>query len=132
MQSTKMKIPKINFEIYKIKIVESIKGLNMSTSPNKFANIIRFSIGVLVLFMWAVIGLLFWIPLLARAIAYYCGFVVLSSFQEANLDAPLKLLNFSIEFYPSGFNKIFHSFYENPQPFQNNYPKSKLSLDIKD
>ncbi len=73
---------------------------------DKLIYTIRVFITVVILLIWSVIGLMFWIPLMIRMVAYFCGMITISTFQNVDIKYAQDRLNFSIEFYVMGFIKI--------------------------
>lgn len=73
-----------------------------------------FLIGSFVLAVWTVLGLFFWIPLLARATIYFASMVVVSSLTESDLTGAQIGLDRAVRFYPSGFRRILRSLADPP------------------
>ena len=72
--------------------------------------ILRFIVTVAVLCLWAIIGLIVWVPMLLRMVAYFCGVILISSFRRVDVQAAQKRLDFAIQFYSNGFRKIIRSY----------------------
>lgn len=68
--------------------------------------VIKTIVTVLVLVAWAIIGLVLWIPLLTRMIAYFVGVITASAFRTLDTHKAMANLNFAIEFYINGFRRI--------------------------
>lgn len=81
---------------------------------------------VMVLVLWAIIGLIVWVPMLLRMVAYFCGVILISSFRKVDVQIAQKRLDFAIQFYSSGFRKIIRSYSETTlepgEPLQDNEP----------
>jgi hypothetical protein len=73
-------------------------------------------IKAIIILVWAVVGLLFWIPLLARISAYYVLMVIVSTYTEADLSGARVALDSAVNFYASGFRKILRSLSEPISP----------------
>jgi hypothetical protein len=69
-------------------------------------NLIRVVVILIVLAIWTVIGLILWIPLLTRMIAYFSSAVAMESLTKTDIRHAQQRLNFAIEFYIQGFRKI--------------------------
>lgn len=67
---------------------------------------IREIIRWIVMANWAVLGLLFWVPLLARMTATFTGAVIASAFTNADLKGAEVGLDRATKFYVVGFEKI--------------------------
>jgi len=67
---------------------------------------IRVLVTLIVLFIWTIIGFLFWIPLLLKMIAYFSSMITISTFRNVQIKAAQDRLNFAVEFYVRGFVKI--------------------------
>jgi len=57
--------------------------------------------------VWAVVGLLAWVPILLRGVAVYASAITASAFFKTDVVAAENLLHKSISFYLDGFTKIF-------------------------
>lgn len=83
--------------------------------------ILMFFVEIVIILVWSVIGLFFWIPFMARMIAYFMGMIILSTFEGLDLHSAQQKLEFAIAFYPSGFKQIisaFHSSGKNGMSFE--------------
>jgi hypothetical protein len=69
--------------------------------------IVFFIVFFIVLLLWSVIGLLFWIPLLARMIVITTVVVIASVFGDADLAGARTGLNAAVGFYAYGFRRVF-------------------------
>jgi len=65
--------------------------------------IIRLSL----IIIWAVIGFLFWIPLLVRTVATYTGLIVYSAITGADISHASMQLDSASAFYARGFSNIY-------------------------
>lgn len=88
--------------------------------------ILRLVATVMVLVLWTIIGLIVWVPMLLRMVAYFCGVILISSFRKVDVHQAQKRLDFAIQFYSNGFRKIIRSYSETAlepgEHLQNNEP----------
>lgn len=73
---------------------------------DKIIYTIRVLVTLVVLGIWTIMGLVFWIPLLLKMIAYFSSMITISTFRNIQIKAAQDRLNFAIEFYVVGFVKI--------------------------
>ena len=73
--------------------------------------ILMFFVEIIIILVWAIIGLFFWIPFMARMIAYFMGMIILSTVEGLDLHSAQQKLEFAIAFYPNGFKKIISAFH---------------------
>lgn len=64
---------------------------------------------VVLLVFWAIVGLIFWIPLLARITAFYAFMVIASAYTDSNLATARSGIDSAVSFYPDGFKRITSS-----------------------
>lgn len=69
-------------------------------------------VGVLATIIWAVVGLLVWIPLLVRTTAVYCAAVTFYAIGGTKARGLASMLPDAISFYGRGFQRIEESFDE--------------------
>ena len=69
---------------------------------------VRIAVWVVVTGIWAVVGVFFWIPFLARMIATYTGAILVATYTGAGHGAAEHGLRTAIELYPRGFQRINH------------------------
>ena len=81
-------------------------------------------IGILACLIWAVVGFVFWIPLLARAIAIYIAAVTGHAIASQKTKGLAKILPDAITFYARGFRRIRDSFDDD----DTNDPREPLQL----
>lgn len=67
--------------------------------------LIKGPILVLTLVIWSVVGLVFWIPLLARSTAVFSAGILLAALARRDARAYGRQLEAAISFYPDGFRK---------------------------
>lgn len=72
-------------------------------------NLIIRIIEVIIITIWAVIGLIFWLPFLVRMIALFIGAVIISAGGEATMHAAEFSLDKAARFYTDGFKAIHQS-----------------------
>lgn len=74
--------------------------------------------------IWAILGLLFWIPLLLRVITAYAVSIIYNMVSEsdANIEKTRTSLTYAIGFYAEGFYRIENSLSEET-PFNNQAPR---------
>jgi hypothetical protein len=67
---------------------------------------------------WAVLGFLFWIPLLVRVISAFCGSLVYNMIihNPSNIHNSKTSLDLAINFYAKGFKSIHSALYEDKKP----------------
>jgi len=69
---------------------------------------IRLGVTIFVMFLWTFVGLVLWIPLLLRVMAYFTAMVAVSSFtRNVSIKEVQNRLNFAIEFYVYGYRRIW-------------------------
>jgi len=69
--------------------------------------VVRLCVTVIVLMTWTVFGMILWLPLLTRTMAYFTAMVALSSFsRKLDILEAQKRLDFAIEFYVYGYRKV--------------------------
>lgn len=77
---------------------------------NKFEEAFLAAVHALVLVVclvfWAIVGFIFWIPLLTRTTAIYCAGMVAAVISQTDSLHLKGLLNVAIEFYARGFRQI--------------------------
>jgi hypothetical protein len=70
--------------------------------------LVRMVVWVIVTGIWAVVGVFFWIPFLARMIATYTGAILVATYTGSGHGAAEHGLRTAIELYPRGFQRINH------------------------
>lgn len=70
--------------------------------------LVRIVVWVVVTVVWAAVGLVFWVPFLARMMATYTGAVVMATYSGSGHGVAEQGLRTAIEFYPRGFQRINH------------------------
>lgn len=65
---------------------------------------------IISLSVWAIVGLIIYIPMLFRMVAFYCSMVVASAFQSVDLEFAQSRLEYVIHLYPDRFKLIILSF----------------------
>lgn len=78
--------------------------------------LIKLPILVLVVVIWTVLGLAFWIPLLARSIAVYASTVLLANIAGGSSEVAGHRLQLAVRFYADGFRNIIDSLYRTNGP----------------
>jgi len=61
---------------------------------------------VILLIIWTVVGLFFWIPLLARMISAFVAAVIVSVFTGSEIRSAENALRIAMEFYVRGFQRV--------------------------
>ena len=79
-----------------------------------FIAVVREFVRLIVLGLWSLIGLFFWIPLLARMVVYFTWSVVLASFAGSDVGSAQSRLDRAIRFYVVGFKNINHAVSKGP------------------
>lgn len=79
-------------------------------------SIVRTVILCVCLVIWAVIGFLFWVPMLVHAIARFSALVVYTTIVNADPDMLAIHLEHAVRFYFTGFRNILRAIYARPQP----------------
>lgn len=78
---------------------------------------LRFLIAMIALAIWFVIGMFFWIAILARAMTIFSIAIMAYTFchqePKAGLRDPLEI---AISFYPAGFRKTLNAIFEQQKP----------------
>ncbi len=72
--------------------------------------LIRYFALIVSLLMWAVIGAIFWLPLVGRTMAYYSACVVAATFRNLSMHRAQERLEYAVTFYGKGFRKILEGF----------------------
>lgn len=75
-----------------------------------YIRLITSIIHIITLLIWSVIGLIIYVPLVARLTAVFCGMVIIASFQKIDLSVHQRRLEYAIKFYSRGFCLILSSF----------------------
>ncbi|GIW50778.1 MAG: hypothetical protein KatS3mg081_0133 [Gemmatimonadales bacterium] len=87
---------------------------------DRFIEAVQLVVLVVCIAFWFIVGLAFWIPLLARTVAVYCAGMVAAAIADTDIPRLKRLLDGAVEFYPKGFRRIFehHSqrILREPQP----------------
>lgn len=73
--------------------------------------IIKLPILILVAGVWTVLGVLFWVPLLARSTAIYASTMLLANITGGSCAAHGERLELAVRFYSDGFRNILDSLY---------------------
>jgi hypothetical protein len=66
--------------------------------------------------IWTVLGPLFWIPLLARMVAYFTAMVTLSAVSRTDISAAQARLDYAVAFFPHGYRLILDSITKAAKP----------------
>lgn len=98
----------------------------------RFIRLVRIAVGIIVLAIWAVIGFVFWIPLLARATAYFSGTVIYSAITEGSADASSRQLEKAIKFYTYGYKMVFDYLLHDKEDMDYKKDRTSTSLDWQD
>jgi hypothetical protein len=77
---------------------------------------LRTLILAMVMAIWTVLGPLFWIPLLARMVAYFTAMVTLSAVSRTDISAAQARLDYAVAFFPHGYRLILDSITQAAQP----------------
>jgi len=77
---------------------------------------VRTAILCVCLMIWAVIGFLFWVPMLVYAIARFSALVVYTTIVNVDPDKLAIHLEHAVRFYFTGFRNILRAIYARPQP----------------
>ena len=89
----------------------SVSG-NVTYSFNQvFQQILRSLIGVIALVIWAALGFLFWVPILARVSVLYSTFLTASVFGPVSTKRAEGALHHGIVFYVDGFRRIISTIF---------------------
>ena len=73
---------------------------------------IKYVIMIFVILIWSFVGLMLWIPLLARILAVYVAIIMASTFSGQDTSGAGKMLDKATTFYLLGFQKIIKSVWE--------------------
>lgn len=82
--------------------------------PGPLGNIVKVLLLLVIGSMWAVIGLAFWIAVLARVCALFSAALVYSVFTREGIGAVSRQLDAAISLYPYGFRVIAHQMRTTP------------------
>ena len=82
----------------------------LEAKPGSISRIFRFIVKMLVNIIWAIIGLIIWIPMLFRVIALFTSVLISSQFTGSDVRSAQSKLDYAITFYMLGFTKISKSF----------------------
>lgn len=77
---------------------------------------VRVSLFSVAIFIWAILGFLFWIPMMCYAMARFSALVVYTTIVNAD---PISLgihLDHSVRFYFQGFKNTLRAMYHKPEP----------------
>ena len=92
------------------------RGLRIGQGADSVVALVTFFIWILVTVIWAVIGLILWIPLLIRTILLFTGSVVAEAITRKNYTGAVEqMLRYAIMFYPGAFQIIRDSIYDDPE-----------------
>ena len=81
---------------------------------NGFEKFIRAIVGIIVFAIWAVIGLLYWIPMLIKATILYSIDIIRSAVSSGKGNAIIKRnLSVACGFYIEGYKKIWNVLFSN-------------------
>lgn len=67
---------------------------------------------IISLIVWAVLGLILYVPMVLRMVVYYSSMVFVSVFHQVDLPRVRERLEYAIEVYPERFRRIITSFHE--------------------
>ncbi len=63
--------------------------------------IVAFTIFMVVVSVWAVVGFMFWIPILARVTMIFCSLIFHAAITKQNPDSLKEYLDTAVSFYPN-------------------------------
>jgi hypothetical protein len=72
--------------------------------------IVSFVIFIAVVSVWAVVGFLFWIPILARVTMIFSSLIFHAAITKQNPDSLKEYLDAAVSFYPNGFRTAYAIF----------------------
>ena len=78
----------------------------MNQIEEGFLTVVHAGVLVVCLAFWAVVGFVFWVPLLTRTTAVYCAGMVAAVISQTDFPQLKALLDNAIEFYAKGFRQI--------------------------
>lgn len=74
-------------------------------------SLVRLFTSIVLIGLWAVIGILLWIPFIFRIMLSYFAAVVVSVYRGRDIAGAEQALNYAITFYSRGFSRIYNSIY---------------------
>lgn len=80
--------------------------VQMDAIEEGFLTAVHAVVLVVCLAFWAVVGFVFWVPLLTRTTAVYCAGMVAAVISQTDFGQLKGLLDNAIEFYAKGFRQI--------------------------
>jgi len=93
-----------------------------------FALILVFPFVVLAAVIWSVVGLFFWIPLLAKATTIFTFSLLTHAIIQRQIVGAANNLQLAITYYISGFYNIFRTLTAVNDPSETRYAENDLSL----
>ena len=93
-----------------------------------FAIILIFPFVVLAAVMWSVVGLFFWIPLLAKATTIFTFSLLTHAIIQREIVGAANNLQLAVTYYISGFSNIFRTLTTISSPSTIQYAETDLSL----
>ena len=102
----------------------TIAGDRARSAAEIFGLVVQYSLQVVALLVWLVVGFVFWIPLLARAIAGFCVTALYANLIAA--DVPNQKLRHAAFFYTNGFRSIYRAI----DGLQSSEPETTASLRV--
>lgn len=87
-------------------------------------------IAAIAYFFWAILGLIFWIPLLVRIVAAFCGGLVYNMVinNPENIQRSKVSLDLALSFYARGFENIQSALFEKKSYNNNNSTNPEFHL----
>ena len=90
----------------------------LSSAPEQFARIIQLVVCVVLIVVWTVVGFLFWIPFLVRAIGAYTTAVLGATFTGASLYSAQRGLDTAVRFWFAGYQVVLESRHSTSSPLR--------------
>jgi hypothetical protein len=88
--------------------------MRVSSSYSAMSASIKFAVMIITLAVWSIVGMAFWIPLLARTVAIYTAKVAAATFTNTDISGADKALDAASLFYLRGFINICSSIWGVP------------------
>ena len=107
-----------------------MKPIDQSYHESNIVRFILFLTMIISLFVWATVGLIIYIPMLFRMVAFYCSMVVASAFQDIDLPYAQSRLEYVINLYPDRFKLIILSFRDRNETSNNLTNRKPIDLTI--
>ena len=96
--------------------------------PDIVAATIRYMVLAILLLIWAVVGFLFWLPMLVNAIIFFSLLNLYATILNAEPDTLAVSLEKSVRFYLQGFENVFRAVRKQTR---DGSPTANIKLDLK-